>query len=246
MDSASMGRTERTLAHRLRRPEIMDQPGLDAGRHSAALRGLGRINRVSLSASILWPAIAGLARAQPGQTVRVLDLASGGGDVPIGLARRARRAGLDVRIDGCDISPVAVEFAARAADDAGADVSFFRLDTLNDPVPEGYNVLMCSLFLHHLADDEAVALLRRMAGAARSMVLVNDLLRSRIGYGLAQMGCRLLSRSPVVHHDGPASVRAAFTLDEVRELSARAGLEGARLGRRWPWRFLLSWSREPS
>jgi 2-polyprenyl-3-methyl-5-hydroxy-6-metoxy-1,4-benzoquinol methylase len=221
----------------------MDQPGLDQAVHSQALRGLGRINRVSASSSILWPAIASLASRDTRRPIRVLDLATGGGDVPISLARRARRAGFDVGIEGCDISPVAVAFAARAAEAAGVAVRFFPLDALNEALPEGYHIVTCSLFLHHLAEDDAVRLLRKMAEAARCMILVNDLLRSRAGYWLAWTGCRALSRSPIVHHDGPASVRAAFRLEEVRTLAERAGLNGIRLERRWPWRFLLSWSR---
>lgn len=231
------------MSIRSRIPEIMDRPELDALEHAAALRGLGRINRVSRSVSILWPSIAIEAARQPGRPIRILDIASGGGDVPIGLARRGRRRGMDVRLDGVDISPVAVEFAARAADAEGIPARFFRLDALNDPLPEDYNIVMCSLFLHHLDESEAVGLLRKMAVAARSTVLVNDLRRSTIGHGVAWAGCRLLSRSPVVHHDGPASVRSAFDLEDVRQLARRAGLEGARLQRRWPWRFLLSWSR---
>jgi SAM-dependent methyltransferase len=224
----------------------MDQPELNASEHAAALRGLGRINRVSFSASILWPAIADWLKDHPGRPIRVLDLAAGGGDVPIDLARRARLAGLDVQIEGCDISPVAVAFAAQAARDADVLVRFYQLDALNERLPKDYNILMCSLFLHHLAEDAAAALLRKMAGAAGSMILVNDLIRSPAGFWLAQVGCRLLSRSPIVRHDGPASVQSAFSLAEARELAARAGLEGARLERRWPWRFLLSWSRERS
>jgi SAM-dependent methyltransferase len=233
-----------SLGHRRCTAEIMDQPGLGAVEHAAALRGLGRINRVSRSAGILWPEIESLARRHPGRAIRVLDLATGGGDVPIMLARRARKSGLNVAIDGCDISPVAVAFAARSANEAAMPVHFFRLDALNEPLPEGPDVVTCSLFLHHLSDDEALRLLRKMAGTARSMVLVNDLLRSRVGYWLAWAGCRVLSRSPIVLHDGPASVRAAFSLAEARDLARRAGLDGARLSRRWPWRFLLSWSRE--
>src|SRR5262245_34207879 len=136
MGPASMARAEKSLAHRSHRPEIMDQPGLDASSHRAALRGLGRINRLSRSAALLWPAIAGLATEDRTRPVRVLDLASGGGDVAIGLARRARTAGLDLRVAGCDISPVAVDFAAQAAANARVDVAFFRLDTKNDPLPE--------------------------------------------------------------------------------------------------------------
>jgi SAM-dependent methyltransferase len=235
-----------SLARRCRVAELMDRPDLDETAHALALKGLGRINRVSSSASILWPAIAALGRGNPGRMIRVLDLATGGGDVAIDLARRVRRAGLEVRIEGCDVSPVGVAFAARAARAAGVPVRFFRLDALSEPLPEGFDILTCSLFLHHLADDDAVGLLRAMAGAARHSIAVNDLVRSRIGYGIAWAGCRLLSRSPIVHHDGPASVRAAFSLAEARQLAERAGLDGCKLERRWPWRFLLSWSRRRS
>ena len=245
-DLRRQGSQDVGLTQRSRTPELMDQPELDESLHSAALRGLGRINRVSLSASILWPSIADMARDQHGRPVRVLDLASGGGDVPISLAKRARRAGLDVRIEGCDISPVAVAFASRAVSDAGVPIRFFPLDALNERLPEDYHVLMCSLFLHHLNEDEAITLLRKMADSASSMILVNDLLRSPLGYWLAWAGCRILSRSPVVHHDGPASVRSAFCLAEARTLAEGAGLNGARIEGRWPWRFLLTWSREPS
>ncbi len=221
----------------------MDQPGLDEARHLRALRGLGRINRVSRSAGILWSAIENESRQCGGGTLRVLDLASGGGDVAIGLAHRVRRAGLRVAIEGCDVSPAVVSFASRLAEASGVGVRFFRLDALEDALPEGFDVLTCSLFLHHLSEDQAVELLRRMAAAARRAVLINDLERSTVGYAMAWAGCRLLSRSPIVHHDGPASVRAAFTCDEALGLARSAGLAGVRLTRHWPWRFLLHWSR---
>src|SRR5262249_45464305 len=157
---------------------------------------------------ILWPAIARLAAVSRGEPIRVLDLACGGGDVPVALARRGAGAGLELSIEGCDISPVAVRFASRIAADAGVPVRFFCLNALDHPIPEGFDVVMCSLFLHHLDDEQAVRLLKKMAGAARRLVLVNDLVRSRLGYLLAWAGCRVLSRSPIVHHDGPVSAAA--------------------------------------
>jgi 2-polyprenyl-3-methyl-5-hydroxy-6-metoxy-1,4-benzoquinol methylase len=221
----------------------MDQPGLDAAEHARALRGLGRINRLSRSDAILWPAIARLARASPGAPIRVLDLASGGGDVPIALAERAARARIDVRIEGSDVSSEAVSFARARAVDHGAAIRFSALDVLNDPIPEGYDVVTCSLFLHHLDEACAIALLSKMANAAGRLVLVNDLVRGRIGYVLAWTGCHLLSRSPIVRHDGPVSVAGAYTIPEVSELAERAGLVGASLTRHWPCRFLLHWNR---
>src|SRR5262245_2465175 len=115
---------------RQRRPEIMDQPDLNADRHVEALRGLARINLLSRSAGILWPDLAELARRLAPCAPRILDVATGGGDVPIRLWRRARRAGLDLHVEACDISPVALEHARFRAAAAGDSIRFFEYDAL--------------------------------------------------------------------------------------------------------------------
>lgn len=219
----------------------MDQPGLQPALHVQALNGLARINRISASDRILWRPLAALARANPGQTIRVLDIASGGGDVPIRLLQRARRAGLVLQLTGVDASATAVAHARAYAKRSGAAVEFATLDVLHEPLPTGFDVLTASLFLHHLDDPEATALLRRMGAAARRLVLVNDLVRSRLGYLAAWLGTRVMTRSPIVHVDGPRSVEAAFTIAEAQRLAEMAGLFGASVTRRWPWRFLLTW-----
>lgn len=231
------------LRARRREPEIIDQLDLDEGRHVHALRGLARINRWSGSARLLWPAVRDLARRWSGVPARLLDIATGGGDVPIQLWHKAHRAGLPLHIEGCDRSPTAIAHAMRAAAAQGADVSFFEWNALTGPLPEGYDILTCSLFLHHLDEEEAVLLLTRMGAAARRLVLINDLRRSRSGLLLAYVATRVLTRSPVVHVDGPASVMAAFTPGEMRQLAERAGLHGGRVVRRWPFRFLFAWAK---
>ena len=159
------------------------------------------------------------------------------------LSARAARAGLDIRIEGSDVSSEAMSFARARATARGAAIRFWTLDALNEPIPDGYDVVTCSLFLHHLDEAGAIALLSKMANAAGRLVLVNDLVRSRIGYVLAWVGCHLLSRSPIVRHDGPVSVAGAYTIPEVAELADLAGLAGASVTRQWPCRFLLHWNR---
>ena len=228
---------------RRREPELMDQPGLDADLHRQALSGLARVNLLSRSAASLWPEIRNLAQ-RLSRPIRVLDVASGGGDVALVIARRAARRGLEVRVEGCDLSPVAVAYARERAEGSGVrNVGFFQLDALQSSWPEGYDAVTCSLFLHHLSESDAQRLLQKMAETARHLVLVNDLRRSRTGYALAWLGCRILSRSAVVHNDGPLSVAAAFTMGELRELAMRSGLVGATVIRRWPQRMLLVWKR---
>lgn len=224
-------------------PEVMDEPGLDAGAHALALRGLERINFLSRSAAILWPPIRALAERNGLRRLRVLDVASGAGDLPIRLWRRAQRTGLDLQIEGCDRSPEAIAYARKRASEQQVPVGFFECDALGSGPPAGYDVVTCSLFLHHLSEQDAVLLLRRLGMAAGHLLLINDLVRSALGFVLAYAGTRLLSRSSVVHVDGPRSVENAFTVEEARALAERAGLAGAVVVRRWPCRFLLSWPR---
>jgi SAM-dependent methyltransferase len=219
----------------------MDQPGLDRTEHARALRGLARLNAFSRTAARLWRPIERLSRENEQEPLRVLDVASGGGDVALELARRASAAGRNIRIEGCDVSPRAVERARARARARRFGTRFFVLDVLSDPIPERYDVVVSTLFLHHLGEADALALLRRMSCSARRLVLVDDLIRSRLGYALAVGGCRILSRSRLVRHDGPASVAGAWTVEEARALAGEASMVGAVVDRHWPQRFLLSW-----
>ena len=138
---------------------------------------------------------------------------------------------------------MATQIARDQAASRRSPVRFFTLDVLEDEIPSGYDFIITSLFLHHLDEPVAAALLARMARAAVRGILINDLLRGPLEYALAWAGCRLLSRSPIVHHDGPISVLAAFTIPEAHRLAELAGLHGVQIRRHWPGRFLLSWSR---
>jgi SAM-dependent methyltransferase len=235
------------LEHRRRRPEVMDQPGLNSRRHKGALRGLARINLLSGTTGIFWRPLLALARETTTARLRVLDVASGGGDVALRLWRRARWAGLDWQIEGCDLSPVAVAHARRRAARLGAPVRFSVRDALEGPAPGGYDAVISSLFLHHLDHPQAVRLLRRLAGPDAAdpprLLLIDDLARCLTGLIAAHVFSRLLTVSPVVHVDGPRSVEGAFTPAEARGLAAEAGLHGATVVRRWPWRWLLTWRR---
>lgn len=222
---------------RRRVPELMDDPALDPARHRAALAGLARVNRWTGAAAPFWPPVERLARSL-GRPVRVLDVATGSGDIPAALDRLARRHGVAAEFAGCDISPTAVD----AGRSRGA-VTFFQHDALRDPLPTGYDVITCSLFLHHLDEPDVGRLLAAMKAAAGRLVLVSDLVRGRLNLGLVTAACRALSRSPVVHFDGPASVRAAYTSAELRALADQAGLAGATVRPVFPCRMLLTWSR---
>ncbi len=229
---------------RERQDEIMDQPRLGVEEHRRALAGLERLNRACRTAAAFWPAVAALASEVAPRPLRVLDLATGAGDLPRALAERARRGGVALEVAGCDRHTIALDYARDRTTATGARVEYFRLDALREPLPSGWDVICCSLFLHHLEEGSAAGLLRAMAAAAERGVIVDDLLRSRRGLGWAWVGSRLLQGSPVVREDALLSVRGAFTAEEARGLAAEAGLRGYKLRLHWPQRFQLEWRKK--
>jgi SAM-dependent methyltransferase len=225
------------LQQRQLEPELMDDPALDARSHAAALRGLARINRWSGAAGAIWRGV----RPRLGRgRLRILDIACGSGDVTLALHRLAARAGYEVETTGWDISPVAVQRARERAGSRGANVTFEVADALGDDTGSGFDLVVASLFLHHLDNEAAQRLLSRMATLARGCVAVDDLVRGRSGYLLASTAPRVLTRSPVVHTDARLSVRSAFTPAEAERLAVAAGLGDIAVRRHWPARFLLT------
>lgn len=221
--------------------ELMDDPQLAPDEHKIALAGLARLNRWSRGDVGLWQNLQAEARQIAPRTLRVLDIATGSGDLPVRLARRARAAKLPIQFSACDCSSTALETAVQAAEKAQVAIVFFKSDALEDPIPRGFDVITVSLFLHHLTDEQIVKLLAKLAQATSRMILVNDLSRSWWNYGAVFLATRLLSRSTVVHFDGPVSVRAAFTKSDLLDLAKQAGLEGTVVQSRFPARWLMTW-----
>ena len=140
------------------------------------------------------------------------------------------------------MSATAIQFASENAAHHGlTSLRFTQRNILAEPLDHGaYDIVMCTLFLHHLDEDDAVKVLQTMQNGACRMVVVDDLLRTQFGYWLAWLGTRLLTRCHVVHVDGPMSVEGAFTWNEAKNLARKAGLSNVRLSTHWPQRFLLT------
>jgi len=227
----------------------MDDPNLDPALHRQALRGLKRINWVTNSIRAVWQEIKTLSKSYSSSSpLSILDVACGSGDSLIRIGKLAKAADFDVRLTGMDISPVAIASTSLNAMKANVELATIESDALSEqPFPQ-HDVVFCSLFLHHLDDSQALLLLRKMRSGGKHLVLVSDLLRSWSGYLLAVAGTRLLSRSRIVHIDGPRSVEAAFTESEFQKLCGEAEMANGAVRGFWPQRFLFRWEpdNEPS
>ena len=202
--------------------ELLDGPLDDPAALVANLRDLARLNRVSGGARLSRRAIAAL-----GDATTILDVGTGGADIPIALLGAARAAGQPLTVTAVDSREevLAAARVARPAIERVAGLELALADGRSLPWADGaFDVAHASLVVHHLGPDEAVAFLRELRRVARAGVVVNDLIRGRLAWVGTWLAVHTLATSRYTRHDGPLSVQRAYTGAELNELLASAGL----------------------
>jgi 2-polyprenyl-3-methyl-5-hydroxy-6-metoxy-1,4-benzoquinol methylase len=223
------------LAERLDTTELMDDPALDAGTYRAVLADLAKVNRATLA---YRPTLDFLARATGGRrSFRLLDVGFGGGDMLRRIARWADGRGIAAELVGVDLNPRSRD-VAEAIPSPGAPIRYLSGDYA-DLAGEGWDFVVSSLVAHHMSHAELVAFLRFMEHEARLGWFVNDLHR----HGFAWLGFPLLARlngwHRIVRLDGTTSIARSYRPAEWPPLLAEAGVEGARVRRRFPFRLCV-------
>jgi len=198
-------------------PEIMDDLSRPRLEFDAAYRDLARVNR--------WlGGIRAIERFMPKGNLLILDVAAGACDVAETISGPGRRVVV------LDRNPEGLKLAKRS--------SAVTADALEMPFPpETFDVVMASLFFHHLSDDECVQVMKSMWRIARRLVVVNDLHRHPFAY-FSIRALAALSKSVMFRHDAPVSVLRAFKAAELLAIASRAGIS-ARVHRSFPYRLVL-------
>jgi hypothetical protein len=204
--------------------EILDGP-VAPDVLAASLRDLDRLNAWFAGYALTLARVRRAAARVPAtRPLVVVDVGGGDGGFARRVVRWGRRARRAVRVVVVERDPATVA-RAQAACAGLPEVMVVAGDAAALPLAEGSaDVVTASLTLHHLEADAAVACLAGMAAAARHLVVVNDLLRSRLALGLVWAATRALRLHPVSRHDGPLSVRRAYSAAELQVLAEKAGL----------------------
>jgi ubiquinone/menaquinone biosynthesis C-methylase UbiE len=103
-----------------------------------------------------------------------------------------------------------------------------------------FDYVICSLFTHHLVDEQVVQILQEMGRVARRRIYVIDLHRHPVAYLLYTTVAKLVLHNRLIRHDGALSILRGFKADELRELGQRAGLRDVWVERHFPYRLVLS------
>src|SRR5437870_1204245 len=166
-------------------PELMDRPQPISRELEVDLRNLRALNRYFGSYRLVGHFLRRWIR--PNDRLRVLDLATGSGDIPRMIVRFVRQLKADVRIDAVDFQASTIEIARRLSAEF-PEIEYHRADIQEFGAKASYDLVICSLVLHHFSELDSVRLLRHCRKLSRRFVLVADLRRSWLG----QIGVRLV------------------------------------------------------
>ncbi len=201
----------------------MDAADADPRAISGALDDLTRLNRLVGGVDLTLRAFDRARRALgiEDRPLRVLDVATGAADIPGAILDHARELGVSVRATGLDLKPTMLAEARRRTQ---GRVELVQGDALDMPFEDGaFDIVTCSLMLHHFAPAQAREVLREMRRVSAGMVIVNDLIRAWHPWLVAKL-FGLVSGNELTRFDGPVSVRRAYTPDELRGFAIDAGL----------------------
>ncbi|MEP7764645.1 class I SAM-dependent methyltransferase [Sanguibacter sp. 25GB23B1] len=222
-------------------PELMDDPAcdLDALRRTYALfRPINRL--VAGWRHVYVRQLRPLLSATRPTTL--LDIGSGGGDVPRTLAAWAARDRLLLDITAVDPDERAHAFASALPPVLGLT---FRQATSTDLVASGdrFDLVTSNHLLHHLDRAGLASLLTDSEQLARRLVVHNDIARSTLAYTGYRAATVPLARRTFAHYDGSLSIRRSYRAPELRAAVHTVGADHRwRVDTPMPFRVVLRWS----
>jgi 2-polyprenyl-3-methyl-5-hydroxy-6-metoxy-1,4-benzoquinol methylase len=210
--------------------EMMDRPQPVSDELERDLKRIRQLNRWFGSYRLLlnfirrWikSAKADSSDGEPSARTRIVDLATGSGDIPRLIVDYARQIGTRVEIDALDRQPATLEIAKKLSTEYG-EISYCEANILEWNPSEPYDIVLCTLALHHFSDEDAVRLLRRCQELSRKFVLVSDLRRGFLLKAGVYLLTALIFREPMTRYDARLSAARAFSFSEMQTLARHAG-----------------------
>ena len=227
------------MKSRIYQPEIMDEETPDQATVDEIYRYLSAVNRLLGGVRATIARFEQFSRTwRPGERIDVLEIACGAADVPRALLAWGRSRGFDLRVTATDILPSALDYARRL----GPEYSRLRLvcaDVEHVPFNEhAFDYVTCALFFHHLTDDQIIGALGAFDRLATRGIVVNDLVRSRRAFAWTWLFTWPFH--PILHHDGPLSIRRALKPAELQRMASAAGLDWLTVQRHFGHRMTLA------
>ena len=191
------------------------------GGNSVTIKGLNKI----------------LSKSSKTKTITIVDLGCGHGDILRDVAKFGRKNSYKFKLIGIDANNAAIDYAKALSKDY-PELSFETIDIFSDDFKkQSFDVVLCTLFLHHFKNNELIPFLKSIVQKASIGVIVNDLHRHKLAYYLFKI-IGLFIKNKMVREDGLTSILRAFKRKEIETILKKTGVN---FSIQWKWAFRYLW-----
>ena len=225
-------------SHRSSEMEIMDDFTMEGALFRDTLDKLEIINRFLGGNSVTINGLKKLLKNQPkNKRITIVDLGCGNGDILRDISKFGRKNNYSFKLIGIDANLAATDYAKELSKEY-SELSFKTMDILSEDFKkQSYDVVLCTLFLHHFKNEELISFLKTTTDKATIGVVVNDLHRHKLAYYLFKL-IGFFIKNKMVRQDGLTSVLRAFKKKDLENIAKEIKVH---FSIQWKWAFRYLW-----
>ena len=171
--------------------------------------------------------------------ITIVDVGCGNGDMLRKLADFGKKNNYNFNLIGIDANNFTINYAKKLSEEY-VNIDYKCEDIFDTAFNElKYDIVLCTLTLHHFKDDEIENLLRVFYNNSKVGVVINDLHRNIISYKLFQILCFVFGLNKMSKQDGLTSILRGFKKAELISFSKKINFKNYTI--QWKWAFRYQW-----
>ncbi len=228
--------------HRSNEIEIMDDLDMSGELLISSLDQLGNINKWLGGNKVTIDGLKTILKNQrpaidKSQTIRIVDLGCGHGDILRKIAIFGRKNGYTFQLLGIDANQATIDYANELSSDF-PEITYSKEDVLSPQFERHtYDIAMCTLFLHHFEDPIAIGFIQTLLKQSKIGVVVNDLHRHWLAYYLFKLLTSVVGNY-MIRADGLMSILKSFKRKDLETFSKKIDYKSTIT---WRWAFRYQW-----
>jgi 2-polyprenyl-3-methyl-5-hydroxy-6-metoxy-1,4-benzoquinol methylase len=218
----------------------MDDFSMEGAVIQDALDKIARINQLLGGNKLTLQGVKTLLSNSPkNEIVTIVDVGCGNGDMLRTLADFGKKNNLKLELIGIDANKFTVGHAEKLSLNY-SNISYSCEDIFDKPFRDlKYDILLCTLTLHHFKEDEILKLLTIFNNNSSKGIVINDLHRSAVAYRLFQGICLIFGLNKMSKDDGLTSILRGFKKEELINFSKQLNFKNYTI--HWKWAFRYQW-----